>query len=91
MGMRRYWLRCKTAPDSGLCDTWLPGVQSWISGYDPEDWIIRCAIVDVPDDIDPMAYYALQFTDFQGDGFEEKPLEWVPGDRFPGATPWGKD
>lgn len=84
--MKRYWIRFKTAPDSGLLDTWPKGMQCWTSGWDSEDWDIRCALVDCegPWDLEPLIDQC--FSDWVDAGdWDEKEPDWVPGDRFPGA------
>lgn len=83
--MKRYWVRLFARRENGLRDVWPDNMQGWCSGYRHDDTPVWCAIIDAEDEDGVQHTLNECWSDVEDVSISEKPPEWLPGDRFPGA------
>lgn len=98
--MKRFWVSwIQTSSDyRPLQDPPQPASIKawWCSGQDSEGNATLCAIVDDKAEYNALDGIAQAWSEKDGDiqGFrfiEEKPLDWLPNDRFPITKDWEKE
>jgi len=61
--------------------------QYWVSGFDGNDRMSLCAVIDAPDSNKIEEKLSELYPDMKMRFCEARPSDYVPGDRFPGFDP----